>query len=420
MGPGANKIGDSGALAMCGGRRAGNALRSSGLMDTLSALSPRAASVLEYLGHTMGLGGDTADSVGAHSQGSSGADKRRTLRVALSMHDPTLCDALVRAHQMFVSGESLKALRAAGINMGHLIRIGVTFEEWIRCGYSARDVGFMEGQWHSLAQMGFTPKHMVGKRENSGPAVICAHPFNATFNDLERDLGLTIDESVFECGLSTADFSILGETIGTMRRRGFHATLAQHMKEPPYNYNMSLDANEHDILFLFPNPQTQQSPETETRPLGQVRKTEAWRSYRNQSEPATNSGSATQTVQFGWRLSNNFICHASYLKRLHGLGNLKLRHTERRRNKFVSLRTLLGLAGRIYVVTRGSGPLFLPLTFSKTVILLCIQFWRCYLWCPTFVSHMPLCRQGCFRVPGRGLTDYVQRAYGPAPNYRYL
>ena len=292
MGPAANKIGNSGAMAMCGGTLTGNVARPSGLMDTLSALSPKAASVLEYLSHTMGLGGAGADGMGTQSQGSTGADKRRTLRVALSMHDPTICSTLVRAHQMFVCGESLKALRAAGINIGHLIRIGVTFEEWVRCGYSARDVGFMEGQWHNLAQMGFTPKHMVSKRENSGPAVISAHPFNATFNDLERDIGLTIDESVFECELSTADFSILGETVGTLRRRGFHSAHAQHMKEPPYNYTMSLDATEHDILFLFPesasdaasgNRQLPAKPGSRSRNLVEL--------HRNQSEPSTNSAS---------------------------------------------------------------------------------------------------------------------------------
>ena len=88
--------------------------------------------------------------------------------------------------------------------------------------------------------------------EKNGPAILAGPPFNVDFNMLERDLGLTIDDSVFEFNFSSADFHVLGENVGSLVRRGLAPVHVQHMQEPASNFQLSLDACPADIQYLFP------------------------------------------------------------------------------------------------------------------------------------------------------------------------
>ena len=175
--------------------------KTASIAGTLSSVAPRAASMVEYLAQSLGF--ESSDTTGAQPL-TSGVHKQRVLRVRLSMDDPTIDDVLRRAHQLFVSGETLQSLRAAGVTAQHLMRIGVTFEEWHRCGLTVRDLGFMGATWRDVARMGFCPSHMTRCREGSGPSVLAGHPFSATFDDLERDLGLSIDEAIYVHHMTTA------------------------------------------------------------------------------------------------------------------------------------------------------------------------------------------------------------------------
>ena len=103
--------------------------------------------------------------------------------------------------------------------------------------------------------MGFEPRHIVGHREKNGPSVLASPPFNLTWDNIEEDLGVTIEEAVLECRFTTADFAVLSETIDSMVRRGFSAIHATQMGEPPNNFEISLGATREDIEHLFPNYQ---------------------------------------------------------------------------------------------------------------------------------------------------------------------
>ena len=178
---------------------------------------------------------------------------RRELRIRLSMDDPTIDECHRKAHQMFVAGSTLTDMRANGITIKHFIEIGIKFADWAqRCEFGLKELAFMEGDWCDAVVMGFQPVYITSCREKNGPSVLTAPPFNVKWDNLERDLGLTIDEAVFECQFTTADFAVLSENIATMVNRGFAPIHAEHMREPPNNFEISLKACEADLNFLFP------------------------------------------------------------------------------------------------------------------------------------------------------------------------
>lgn len=179
--------------------------------------------------------------------------QRRELRVRLSMDDPALSEMHRRTHKMFVSACSLTEMRAAGVSARHLIEIGVQFDDWAhRLGYGLKELGFMQGTWVDAVDMGFMPLHIVSNREKSGPTVLASPPFEASFDTLERDLGFSVDEAVFDCGFTAADFAVFGETMQSLVRRGMVRAHAEAMNATANDFELSLKAEPRDIEFLFP------------------------------------------------------------------------------------------------------------------------------------------------------------------------
>ena len=179
---------------------------------------------------------------------------RRDIRIRLSMDDPNLSQIHKQAHQLFISGATLTDMRAAGVTITHLIEVGVKFDDWAsRCDMGLRELAFMGGGWREALIMGFLPLHMKMSREKSGPGVLAAHPFNLAWEDLEDDLGMHVDEAIFKCNFTTADFAVFGETVSSLVARGLAPLHMAKMKEPPLNFEISLQASEDDIAFLFPH-----------------------------------------------------------------------------------------------------------------------------------------------------------------------
>jgi hypothetical protein len=79
-------------------------------------------------------------------------------------------------------------------------------------------------------------------------------------------LGLTIDEAVFTLGFTAADFAVLGETVTTMRRRGFDHSHVQQMQEPVFNFESALRATQAELETLSP-PTEAVSPAAHTGQL---------------------------------------------------------------------------------------------------------------------------------------------------------
>lgn len=205
------------------------------LMSTLSTL--------------LGLHTDDADRL---SLATSKSNKLRDLQVRLSMNDPLLSEQHRIAHTLYVAGKSLSELRAAGVEAQHLCEIGVTYTDWCGCyELGIQDLVFLKADWNVLCKMGFIPRHIVENRAKSGPVVLAKPPLNVTFQLLEQTLGLTIDESVFQLGFTTADFSVLGENLTTMTKRGFNATHARHMSEPTFNFETVLGGTQSMIDQMF-------------------------------------------------------------------------------------------------------------------------------------------------------------------------
>lgn len=168
---------------------------------------------------------------------------RRDLRIRLSMDDPNIGEVHKKAHRLFVAGSSLNDMRAAGVNIRHLIEIGVKFDDWCqRCDMGLKELAFMGGDWDDALRMGFLPIHMTKYREKSGPSVLVSHPFQLTWDDLERDMGVSIDEAVANLEFSTADFAVFGETMKSLVTRGLAPIHMYTMQEPPLNFEMSLGA----------------------------------------------------------------------------------------------------------------------------------------------------------------------------------
>jgi hypothetical protein len=175
----------------------------------------------------------------------------RHMRVQLSLNDPTLPQVYRTAHRLYVTGCPLVDMRSHGCTMRHIVGIGVHYDNWTyQCGFGLREVALMGGSWHDAVDMGFSPAHM-SERDRNGAALLRDGPFNLTWNDLEYDLGLTIDEAIFEVGLTSADLAMLGEDLNSLIRRGFGSQHAQHMNEPSCNFQSTLNACPEDIDYVF-------------------------------------------------------------------------------------------------------------------------------------------------------------------------
>jgi hypothetical protein len=109
----------------------------------------------------------------------------------------------------------------------------------------------MGGNWQEAIAMGFTPMHIRNDRVKSGPNVLVDVPFKLDWDMMERTMGITIDEAVFELDFSTADFAVFGETVRSLVRRGFAPVHVRKMNEPAGNYELSLEADKADVTFLF-------------------------------------------------------------------------------------------------------------------------------------------------------------------------
>ena len=180
----------------------------------------------------------------------------RYMRVQMSLQDPTIDKLLQRAHEMYVSGCPLAEIRTQGCEMKHLVRIGINYDDWThKCGYGLREVAFMGGGWQHAVAMGFLPIHM-NLRDRNSPSHLVDAPFAVRWLELERDLGITIDEAVFDVGLTSADFAILGETLESLLHRGFGPHHVQHMAEPKSNFEYTLGATSGQLRALVSKPET--------------------------------------------------------------------------------------------------------------------------------------------------------------------
>lgn len=146
-------------------------------------------------------------------------------------------------------------MKSSGCTMRHLLLTGVDYNEWNAKGFGLREVAYMDGDWTDVVNMGFTPKHIMVRQRN-GPTILRAAPFEVDWDTLEQDLGLTLDEAVFDHHFSTADFQMFGETLADLcGKRGFTREHAEAMGEPPTNFQLALSATETDLRIFFPEHQ---------------------------------------------------------------------------------------------------------------------------------------------------------------------
>lgn len=176
----------------------------------------------------------------------------RKMRVQLSMDDPSISQVYRSAHRRYVSGCSLADMRSHGCTMRHLVGIGVSYDEWTQqCGYGLKEVAFMGGSWNDVVDMGFSPQH-ISDRDKNGAVLLRDSPFGVTWDDIEHDVGITVDEAVFEAGFNTSDFAMLGESLRDMILRGFGPLHAERMGEPASNFEYTLGASASDLNTVFP------------------------------------------------------------------------------------------------------------------------------------------------------------------------
>lgn len=223
--------------------------------------------LLGYLFKSLSLQGlgTLRSSTSEQEKAKAEANVRRTLRVRLSLSDPSLPKENILAHQLFVSGETLQAMRSAGVTARHLIEVGLTYAEWRNLHYGIEELIFMNGTWEDLTQMGFSAAAIVSERDISGPTVLSKPPLCVTFDMLERDLGMTIDDAIFEYQMSTADLSMFGETMTSVIKRGFSEVHAISLQEPAYNYEISLQATAEQLMSVGLQASSESKHHTRTK-----------------------------------------------------------------------------------------------------------------------------------------------------------
>ena len=177
----------------------------------------------------------------------------REMRCKLSTADPTLDPFYVNAFHQYIAGCPLAEMRSKGCTMKHLVGIGVCYDDWTyKSGFGLREVAMLDGDWAHVVAMGFVPQHIT-ERERNGPTLLRDPPFSVQWDDLEYDIGLTVDEAVFVYGFTSADFAIFGENLNDLIRRGFGPQHVDAMGEPKSNFEMILKATHEDLRILFPN-----------------------------------------------------------------------------------------------------------------------------------------------------------------------
>ena len=222
-----------------------------------SAQIPLHRSLFNSISSLLGLQGGDPDLLLGSSSLTSRQTKQRDLQVRLSMNDPLLSERHRIAHRLYVTGKPISELRAAGVDAGHLVEIGVTYDDWSRCyDLGVRDLVFLDADWDVLLRMGFLPKHLIVDRAKSGPTVVSQSPLNITFQCLEQTMGLTVDEAVFTLSFTTADFAVLGESLCTLMKRGFDHTHVAHMQETVFNFETALRGSPAAITHVFRNDST--------------------------------------------------------------------------------------------------------------------------------------------------------------------
>ena len=188
----------------------------------------------------------------------------RFIRTSLSLNDPTVHEKYKKMHQLYVCGCPLSEMRSQGCTMEHIISIGVSYDDWtIKAGYGLKEIAYMGGGWIHVVAMGFLPCHLKD-REKNGPAILKAVPFCVSWRDLSSDLGLTIDEAIFDVGMTTSDFNMFGETMSSLIARGFGIKHRKHMKEADQNFIYALSASPEDLSLIDGTNRNRHSEKTVT------------------------------------------------------------------------------------------------------------------------------------------------------------
>ena len=213
---------------------------------------PLHKSLLSSISNLLGL--QDADMHYLRSSASThGHSKLREMQVRLSMNDPLFSEKHRTAHRLYVSGKTIPELRAAGVDATHLMEIGVTYDDWAYTyDLGVQDLIFLGAEWKVLLQMGFQPNHITADRTKAGPTIIAQPPLCISFQTLEQTLGLTVDEAVFSLSFTTADFSVLGESLNSLIKRGLNHTHVAYMQEPIFNFEKALNGSADAITCLFP------------------------------------------------------------------------------------------------------------------------------------------------------------------------
>ena len=127
-----------------------------------------------------------------------------------------------------------------------------------------------------MVAMGFTPSHLK-QRDRHGPVILKDPPFNVRWRQLAADIGLTVDEAVFDVGFTTCDFEMFGETLQSLMQRGFGREHRKSMKESDDNFAYSLAATREELIALRDKPGVVQTAQP-SRPRGAAKPTVARKS----------------------------------------------------------------------------------------------------------------------------------------------
>ena len=226
---------------------------------------PLHKSILNSISQLLGLQSAGVHPLGSHTP-TAGYAKQREMMVRLSMNDPLFSETHRTAHCLYVSGKPVTELRAGGVTASHLMEIGVTYDDWAHtCDLGVQDLVLLNAEWLVLLQMGFQPKHITDDRTKAGPNVLAQPPLSVTFDTLEQTLGLTVDEAIFSLAFTTADFSVLGESLTSLMKRGLNSAHVAYMQEPAFNFEKALAASPDAINRLFGPEVSQSSPQVPDR-----------------------------------------------------------------------------------------------------------------------------------------------------------
>ena len=200
----------------------------------------------------LGLGGKAK----VESNAIKTEERQRELKARLAITDPTVSVADADARMCFVAGAELNTMRTSGIKARNLQEIGVTYTDWMQCGYGVAELVSMEASWATIVEMQFLPEYITEHRKTCGPHILAKEPLRLTFADLHQTLGLCIDEAVFDLNFTTADFQVLGESAENLIKvHGLCMLHAKHMRASPDMFISDLQASPTDLARLFETEQ---------------------------------------------------------------------------------------------------------------------------------------------------------------------